>query len=359
MQKHIAIVGGGPLGVDLAKSLDNKAKVTLIEQRSHFIHTPAMIRAIVDPTLLDRALIPYDKTLKSGKVVQGYATKIDASGVTVDNRTHIPADYVVIATGSSYAAPFKIDGDNIDKLRMANKKTHDMVASARTIAIVGAGVVGIELAGEIASALPDKKIILISKATKLMPDLPERFGKSLLKKLQKLGVEIILGERAEDLKQTDSPYAGPLTLSNGQIIEADIIFPVIGARANSSLLTGLPNIEIGRSNRVKVDPWLRPSTDLPNVFAAGDVAETGDLMTIVGIVRQIPWLKKMLSNAIKGKPITKTTPYAPWKNAPIIVPLGPEKGGSYLFMSLGNRITSIMKGKDLFLSKRNKIMGYK
>ena len=43
MSKRIAIVGGGYLGADLARSLDDTADVTLIEPRSHLVHTPAMI----------------------------------------------------------------------------------------------------------------------------------------------------------------------------------------------------------------------------------------------------------------------------------------------------------------------------
>ena len=47
MQKHIVIVGGGAFGIELAWALEKKVDVTLIEQRSHFIHTPAMVRAVV------------------------------------------------------------------------------------------------------------------------------------------------------------------------------------------------------------------------------------------------------------------------------------------------------------------------
>ena len=44
MAKRIIIVGGGYIGVQLAKAMDNKAEVTLIEPRSHFVHAPALIR---------------------------------------------------------------------------------------------------------------------------------------------------------------------------------------------------------------------------------------------------------------------------------------------------------------------------
>ncbi|TYO84563.1 FAD-dependent oxidoreductase [Oceanicella actignis] len=162
MPKRVAIVGGGYIGARLAKSLDDAAEVTLIEPRSHFVHTPAMIRAVVDPSLLDRALIPYDQLLKSGRLLRARASAIDEGGATLDSGQRVEADYIVVGAGSSYALPFKPEGDDIEGLRRANRRVHDQLRAARTIGIVGAGAVGTELAGEIAHAMPDKKITLIS-----------------------------------------------------------------------------------------------------------------------------------------------------------------------------------------------------
>ena len=55
---RLVIVGGGYLGSGLAKSLEAEMDVTLIERATHFTHAPAMIRAMVNPKLLDLALIP-------------------------------------------------------------------------------------------------------------------------------------------------------------------------------------------------------------------------------------------------------------------------------------------------------------
>ena len=99
--------------MDLAWALEKKVDVTLIEQRSHFIHTPAMVRAVINPSLLDLALIPYDNALRHGKIIRGRATRIDGSGVDLDDGSRIRADFIVIATGSAYAAPFKAKGDDI------------------------------------------------------------------------------------------------------------------------------------------------------------------------------------------------------------------------------------------------------
>jgi len=53
-------------------------------------------------------------------------------------------------------------------------------------------------------------------------------------------------------------------------------------------------------------------------------------------------------------------PYAPWgSKAPIIVPLGPKRGNSFLgFMSVGDLLTRKLKGEDLFVRKYRKLLGH-
>ncbi|NOR32243.1 MAG: N-acyl homoserine lactone synthase [Sulfitobacter sp.] len=355
MTKRIAIVGGGYIGAELAKSLEGKADVTLIEPQSHFVHAPAMIRAVVNPHLLDRALIPYDTLLQHGKLRRAQAIGVDAQGVTLEGGERIDADYIVVATGSANATPFKANGRDIETLRAENARVHDLLCAAQSIAIVGAGAVGTELAGEIAHFMPDKNVTLISSETTLFPTMPKPLGAGLLAKLKNAGVTVILGARAETLESPTEPFSGTLQLSNGQSVTADLIFPVIGSRATSDILAALPGAAKTTANRIKTDAWLRPST-LPNVFAAGDVADTGDAMTIVATARQLPWLKKTLLALVNGAKTEDMKPYTPWAKAPILVPLGPKKGNSFLMLfTAGDLVTRLMKGKDLFLSKYNKL----
>ena len=351
MSQKIAIVGGGYIGAELAKSLDDTAEVTLIEPRSHFVHAPAMIRAVVDPSLLDRALIPYDRLLTNGRVIASKATAIDAEGVTLEDGTRVEADQIVVATGSSNAMPFKPQGADIAGLRGDNQRIHQQLKAARRIGIVGAGAVGTELAGEISYAMQDKKVTLISGDEALFGAMPSKLGTSLAAKLRKAGVALILGQRAENLESMTEPYAGSLQLADGSQHDFDLIFPVIGSRANSEVLETLAGVQKTTANRIKVDPWMRPSS-LPNVFAAGDA------MTIVATSRQLPWLKATLSGLAEGKEIEDIKAYKPWgSKAPILVPLGPKQGNSFLvFFTAGDFLTRKMKGADLFLKKYAKLL---
>lgn len=357
MQKKIVIVGGGFVGFEVAKGLQKHADVTLIEQREAFSLQPATIRSLVDPSLINKLLIPYDKLLSHGRVLRARVVSIQFDSVTLADGTMVAADYILVATGSTYAAPFKPSGESVEDFVRSSKETGKLLADAKTVAIVGAGAVGTELAGEIATAQPGKKITLISSENSLFPLYNRRLGKSLAQKLSALGVDVVFGQRAEDLQQTGAPFSGSITLTNGNKIEADLIFPVVGSKARSELLSDLPGVESGALGRIKTDSWMRPSV-YPNLFIAGDIADVGDGMTIVATARQNPWMIKTFKALITGKSIESLKPYAPWKKAPILIPLGTKKGNSWLFAVVGNLVTSAMKGKDAFIPKYRKAFGY-
>ncbi len=352
-QKRVVIVGGGYVGFEVAKALDEHADVTLIEQREAFVQPPAAIRALLQPGILDQIILPYDRLLKHGQVVRGRATAVSQFEVTLDDGKAYPADYIVLATGSSYAAPFKPAGDSIADFRNASAVVSAQLSAAHSVVIVGAGAVGTELAGEIAAAQPDKDITLVSSDNTLFPMYPCKLGAQLKRKLERAGVSVVLGQRAENLQHVDKPYAGPVALTDGRVIQADLVFPVIGSRPNAGLAQSLPGVTVAPSGRVKTDQWLRPS-DYPNVFVAGDIADVGDGMTIVAISRQNPWLIKTLKRELRGQAVEQQKPYLPWKTAPILLPLGPKIGNSWLFATVGDWITRRMKGKDLFIPKYRK-----
>jgi NADH dehydrogenase FAD-containing subunit len=186
--RRVVVAGGGYVGWEIARDLDVCADVTLIEQREAFVHAPAMIRALLQPQLLERAIIPYNTLLQRGRVLRARVRSVEADGVTLDSGERVPADYIVIATGSRYAAPFKPQDGSVESLRAASRETRARLLDAGRIAIVGAGAVGTELAGEIAHALPDKHISLISSETRLFPMYPPKLGAQLQRKLETKGV---------------------------------------------------------------------------------------------------------------------------------------------------------------------------
>ncbi|UPT63019.1 MAG: FAD-dependent oxidoreductase [Hyphomonadaceae bacterium JAD_PAG50586_4] len=357
---RVAIVGGGYGGYALAIRLDPHVDVILIDAREAFVHNVAAIRAIVNPTLTRQIVIPYDRLLKRGRFVCGRVTEIHEGGVRLADGPAIEADIVVAATGSHYAAPFKPQGDSVADFSARLAEVSAQVKAADHVVIVGAGAVGVELAGEIKAVYADKHVALLSSADRLFPSYPAKLHAGLVRRLKALGVDLHLGDGAKSLEATDRPWAGDVTLESGARLSG-LIFPAIGTRIAESPVHALPGVTRRQNGQVEVDAWLRPSR-LPNVFALGDIAETGDAMTVVGTTRQAPWLAKTLRQIASGKRVAKLKRYTPWPVPPILLPLGSGRGVSVLplgksGMVVGDGMTSSLKGKTLFIPRYHEEFG--
>ena len=147
--KRVIIIGCGYAGYTLAQALDASADVVVVEPRDAFVHNVAAIMSVTDPALLDRIILPYGKLLKRGKVLRDSVTSIEAQGVKLASGGTLEGDVIVIATGSGYARPFKPETDQASDFADMNRAAHEQVRAEKSIAIVGAGTVGTELAGEI------------------------------------------------------------------------------------------------------------------------------------------------------------------------------------------------------------------
>ncbi len=354
MAGRVIIVGGGYVGSELARALDGNADVTLVEQRETFCHVPALIRAVVQPDHVEKAMFRYDSLLRNGRVVRGRAASVDGNGVTLEDGTRLDAEAIVLATGSRHSAAFKPEGSSVEGLRKANLALGEAVAAARHVAVVGGGALGVELAGEIRAARPDTQVTLVS-AGPLLEGYEARLGKALSRKLKLLGAELVQG-RAIDLTSTQEAFAGPLRLEDGREIDADLVIPALGSTPDTTLLDGLDGFQKSPDGRAVCDSWMRPST-FPNIFAAGDAAENGDPMTIVGASRQVLWLTRAVRTVLSGKDIERSAGYHAWVRPPLLVPLGPQMGNSILPIIglVGNSMTRRVKGRDLFLPKYRKL----
>lgn len=357
---RVAIVGGGYAGFTLARMLDRYVDVTLIEAREAFVMTPATLRVSVEPALLDKIVIPYDRLLKKGRVVRGRAVSIDQTSVLLADGARVEADAIVVATGSHYAAPFRPQDDSIAAFKQTLVDTAEKIAAAQTIVIVGTGAVGVELAGEIKAAYPTKPVTLIGDQARLFPMYTEKLHQRLIKRLNALGVDVRLNSPVSGLSQTNAPYEGAVTLADGTV-RAGLIIPAIGARVAPGPAHNLPGAQRNPNGQLRVDPWLRPS-NLPNVFVIGDLAATGDGMTVVATAKHTPWIRDALLKLAEGKAVESLPPYKGWRIPPILVPLGPKLGVSLFPIgrdgaTFGDWFTSALKGKKQFIPRYQKEFG--
>jgi NADH dehydrogenase FAD-containing subunit len=354
----VAVIGGGYGGVNVAKSLDDVAEVVLVEPKDAFVHNVAALRALADPSWLPRIFLPYGGLLAHGRVVRDRAVKVEAGQVTLGSGDQIEADYIVLATGSEYPFPAKSDlditADAHDKFRGANAA----LDAAGRVLLVGAGPVGIELAGEIKAVWPDKHVTLLDAADDI---LGARFRADLKAELRRqltdIGVELLLssplrqapptapGELAEFTVETDS----------GTKVAADVWFQCYGVSPVSDYLAGELATARQPDGFVAVTPYLQV-VGHDRVFALGDVAAADHKMAGLAS-RQAEVVAANIRALIAGEaPAAQYEPGAPV----IIVPVGPS-GGSGQLPDTAELATpefaAQMKGRDMLVGRLEAVLG--
>jgi NADH dehydrogenase FAD-containing subunit len=313
MQKRIVIVGGGYAGVTLARALDDSFDVLLLERRDLFYHNVGALRAYARPALYDKLFIPYSKLLRRGRVVQDQALVVTESGVTGSSAKY-EADITVVATGSRHLLPFKSEWIDSAQFLTEARALSARLAAAASVAILGDGPVGVELAGEIRHQFPEKPITLVSPTGRLLQTATPRLGARIAKMCSEINIRI-------------EPSA-----------TAALSIQAYGAAYDVPCLNA--------ASRVPVDEFFRvPGRQ--NVYAIGDAADCGDPPLSFLARRQA----QHLAAALQGNP----KPYKPAARVAMSVPLGPQLGATQLPLPglpvVGSWLTSRLKGKGLFIAE--------
>jgi NADH dehydrogenase FAD-containing subunit len=325
----VVVVGGGYGGINAAKALDDVAAVTLVDPTEAFVHNIAAWRALVQPELLDRIFLPYERLLVNGRFVRDRAVAVDGRRVTLASGDVLEPDYLVLATGSSYAFPAKSEEPDVAAARLRYRAAHGALLAAHRVVIVGAGPSGLELAGEIKAFYPDKHVTIVDVADDILAGpYDQALRDDLRRQLDALGIELRLGRALTHL-----PSAPPATLDTiriategGDEIVADIWFRAFGVRPHSDYLEG-GSLSDGRDERgyVRVDEHLRAVGET-HVFALGDVADADRDMAVIA-TRQAAVVAANVRALITGE-----GELASWERLPplIAIPLGPEGGAGQL-----------------------------
>jgi len=170
MKKKIVIIGGGFAGSHVAKKLEKgrRFEVTLVDTKNYFEFTPGILRALVEPDHLRDIQVLHSHYLKWTEIIVGKVKKVGKNYVEVGRRK-LDFDYLVVSSGSGYDAPIK-EHDVVTALRADNLRRHyDDLFKAESVLIIGGGLVGVELAGEICWKYGDEKdITIVHSAGKLM-----------------------------------------------------------------------------------------------------------------------------------------------------------------------------------------------
>ncbi|NUW39561.1 NAD(P)/FAD-dependent oxidoreductase [Nonomuraea rhodomycinica] len=272
MTKRIVVLGAGYAGLGAAKRAARRlrgtdAQVTLVNASDRFVervrlHQLAAGQSLPDlplSTLLDGTGVDLAVARVTGIDLGAHVVRLDAVPY------ELTYDVLIYALGSG-ADLDVVPGtaEHAFTLATAGEATRlrSRLAEARSVAVVGGGLTGIEAATEIAEAYPRLDVRLISGG-RIGNGLSDRPRRHLHKAFARLGVAV--------REHTPVAKIGPdgLLLDDGREVSADTVVWAAGFRVPGlAAACGLATDEDGR---MLVDATLR-SLSHPEVFGVGDAA---------------------------------------------------------------------------------------
>ena len=358
MKATVVVVGGGYAGTLVAKSLDGEAKVTLIDPRDAFVNFSASLRALTRPDWAHRPFFDYRTLLDKGRVVRDSVTSADAAGVTLAGGGRIDADHLVLATGSSHSYPAHPRLATTSAAQAAEdlRATNEHLARAERVLILGAGPVGLELAGEIRDVWPDKHVTVVDPSPELLPGFLPEVRDELRRQLDELNVELRLGTSLTALPPVDVGTETTFTVTTdaGEPITADLWFQGFGAHVNTGYLEDGALVELTERHTVPVDEHLNV-VGYHHVYALGDIADLADAKMATHAQTQAPVVIENIQAQLRGE--QPASAYQAGSVPRILLPLGSRAGVGQIPGPGGDAIAAPLetvirrKGSDLFTSR--------
>ena len=280
----IVIIGAGPAGVTVAETLrqyGSQDQVVMLTEEPYAPYSPPAMVAYFEtgePVHFWRGQDFAQRqgiTYRPGIRVAGVSTQ--AHALRLEDGETLSYDKLVIATGGRLYAPL----EGADKPGVYNFKSLSAAeellgrikkGQARTALIVGAGFIGVEIGLLLADKGLEVTQLVRSRVMRTMLD-PET-SELVLGMMQQRGIDVVRGADADAVAFLGEPRATSVRMRSGAELTADVMVAATGLRPNITFLQG-SDIEIKWG--ILVDDYQR--TNHPDVYAAGDVAETRDRFT--------------------------------------------------------------------------------
>jgi NAD(P)H-nitrite reductase large subunit len=205
------------------------------------------------------------------------AARLDtqANKLTLDNGTEIEYDDLLIATGSSAVrAPVSgADGPGIHSFWTLDQAREVLkgITAGSAVVMVGAGFIAFTILNSILKL--GAKLTIVEIAPQILPRMIDRAGAEIVEGwLRRHAVEVRTGAHLQAIETADG--RNHLRFQESGDLVADVVIMATGIRPNLEWLNG-SGVQVNRA--ILVDDHLRSS--VPNVYAAGDVAEGRDFVT--------------------------------------------------------------------------------
>jgi 3-phenylpropionate/trans-cinnamate dioxygenase ferredoxin reductase component len=292
--KRFVIIGAGEAGARAAMDLRGQGSVTLIGDEPHLPYerpplskpdgAGAVLKLIGGENALDHV------NLRTGVAVRSIDRSVKSVHLTSGET--LPYDRLLLATGATPRV-LPCDGGHHALVLRKFEDAQDIyrrAETARTAVIIGAGLIGLELA----AVLCDRGIsvtVLEAGPRGLGRALSEDMAQFVIDRHRRAGVIFRFDARISHLTEN------AVHLAEGEPLPADLIVAAIGVTPNTALAAAAG---IDCDNGIRVNAQL--ATSDPDIFAAGDCANL--TLPDVGPTRLEAWRAAVEMGAAAAKAMT-------------------------------------------------------
>lgn len=252
--------------VDVLENVKNASKFGISVENYKFDFEKIIQRSRTVSTTITKGV---EFLMKKNKitVINGFGKILSNKEIEVENngeKTVINYNKLIIATGArpKTIPTIPVDGDKI----ITSKEAMTLKKQPESLAIIGAGAIGVEFAYFYASL--GTKVVLIELLDHILPQEDEEAAALLNKKLKSLGVEILTSvgvEKAELESESVNLY-----LNDGKVIKTEKVLNAIGVTGNIENI-GLESVGIETNKGAIVVNKENYQTNVDNIYAIGDV----------------------------------------------------------------------------------------
>lgn len=342
----VLIVGGGFAGLAAAKALRNApVQVFLIDRTNHFLFQPLLYQVATSVLSPEQIASPLRQILhrhRNTTVLMGEVVGVDKdrklvfANATDRKCVPLPYDYLILATGATHSY---FGHNEFEKYAPGLKSLADAVAvrnkilqafeSAEaeedprahrdllTFVLVGGGPAGVEMAGAIAVLIrgslrsqfrridpTSARVVLIDKSKNILSTYADELSNGAKKRLEKLGVEVRLGQSVDQV-DADGVVVGGQRIASKTVIWTAGVMP---SPAGKWL-----DMETDRAGRVRSLPDLSVPGH-PEIFVVGDSATLNQDGQPLGGVAQVAmqqgrYASHVIHRLVTGRPAPKPFRY--------------------------------------------------
>ncbi|MFH1789389.1 MAG: FAD-dependent oxidoreductase [Candidatus Altiarchaeota archaeon] len=280
------IIGNSTAGISAAEAIrskDPKGSITLISEEAYTTYSHPLITYWLAGKLDSEGMYykgrKYAGDLNASEMLGRKAVELDVKKkkVRLEGGEVVAYDRLLIATGGTPFVP-PVKGGELNGVFTFTKwedaravKAYISKHKVKKVVVVGGGLIGLKTTEALVEL--GLKVTVLELADRILSaTFDKKASKVMLAYLKDRGVDIITENTVEEIRGVDGSVAG-VSLRDGRKIACGLVILAIGVRPNMEIVQGT-GMATGRG--IIVDSHME--TSIPDVYAAGDVAEAHDCL---------------------------------------------------------------------------------